>query len=261
MRNVTRALRVIQNLVSTRTWILDIICEDMDACNEFIKNSQSLKTLYDAFISVGCGILMIYFLSALINRTMNDELSIEFILREICKTLIGILFIKNGYALFVGISDFGVAIVDGLYTKSTYEFIEMSTSVRYSFWNTVFSFTMLIPNLIYFLIATCVSKVIIWGRMAELGLYISIAPIAISDLVVSGTSSNAYKYIKKVLALSLQGGVIVTSVLICQRFSEMLTDITNLSFGNFASSILIGVIMLKMLISSKSISEDIVGIK
>jgi len=265
MREVVKALRALDNYISSKTWILGEVMNDLKNTNEFLKNSTGFQNIYDVLIPIGCTIAIIYFLIAMIQSATEETLTPDVMVRNLIKTLVSVLLIKNGYDILLMACDLGPELASNIvYTDEAF-YLSAGTSVRYSFWNTILSFATLIPSLIYFIIVVCVSKCIVWARATEMGIYLCAAPLAFPDIAQNGFNSRGYKIIKKILTLSVQGVVIAMTVVVAQRLSASITDlelhpgIISLGINGFAKSLLIGILMIKMLVSSRSISEDIVG--
>ena len=258
MRDDFEFLRGVEHFTNSRTWILQIVLGDLNECGDFINNSNILQAIYDMFVPIGVGIAFIYFVMGLIDEASNSALTIDHIVKGLIKLFIAIMCIKNGYNLLIGIADVGRIIVNNFQLVETNIYVSQVTSIRYSFWNTVFNFTMLIPTLLLCLIIFVISKAITWSRMFEMGLYITIAPVALADISVSGIEGGGYRHLKRLLALSIQGVIIAVAIVVCSQISD-LVRVEEGIFAGFTNSFLISLIMIKIMTGSKNIAKDLIG--
>ena len=258
MREVLKILLYIQNLLSSRTWMLALVQNDLKASDEFLHSCEALKTLYDTFVPMGIGFAIMYLMMTLSNAVSEDNISMDIIVKSFVKFCIAVFFIKSGYDILLTLADIGqqiaLSFIQG--TLET-EYATVGTSVRYSFWSTFFTFMMAAPNLLYLILVFIASKVVIWSRALELGFYLLIAPFAFPNIAENGLNGSGLKYLKKVLALALQGAIMAVIIVICSRISEYI--LVDEKFSGLVSYILLGTILLKSLFDSKKIAESIVG--
>lgn len=258
MRTVLKILLAIQNFLNSRTWMLGVVLDDLTEGDTFLHNCESLKTVYDSLVPLGIGFAMMYLIMNLCNLVIEDNIGVETIVRAFIKFCIACFFIKSGYDILLTFADIGQKMASGLIQGDlAMDYVAIGNSTRYSFWTTFFYFALLVPNLIFLLLVVVASKVVVWGRTLELGFYLLIAPFAFPNIAEYGLSGSGLKYLKKILALSIQGVIMAITVIICSRISDQIL-VDDKLMGS-VSYLLIGTILLKSLFNSKATAQNIVG--
>ena len=243
MRESLRILLAIQNYLNSRTWMLGLVLKDLEAGDTFLHSCESLKTVYDTLVPMGMGFAIMYFVMNLCNAVAEDNVSMDII-------------IKSFILLYM--ADIGQAMAkEFIQGDLEMDYVAIGNSIRYSFWNTFFNFMLAVPNLLYLILVFIVSKVVVWTRTLELGFYLLIAPFAFPNIAEYGFSGAGLKYIKKILALAIQGAIMGITVVICSRISDAI--LVEDKFYGVVSYLLIGTILLKSLFDSKKTAQNIVG--
>ena len=260
MRESLRILLAIQNYLNSRTWMLGLVLKDLEAGDTFLHSCESLKTVYDTLVPMGMGFAIMYFVMNLCNAVTEDNVSMDIIVKSFVKLCMACFFIKCGYDILLYMADIGQAMAkEFIQGNLEMDYVAIGNSIRYSFWNTFFNFMLAVPNLLYLILVFIVSKVVVWTRTLELGFYLLIAPFAFPNIAEYGFSGAGLKYIKKILALAIQGAIMGITVVICSRISDAI--LVEDKFYGVVSYLLIGTILLKSLFDSKKTAQNIVGVR
>lgn len=121
------------------------------------------------------------------------------------------------------------------------------------------SFGKLIKPLMPYILATIGSLyglVIVYGRLFELYIRIAVAPIALADMFVKGADSTGFRFLREVVALSIQGAIIA---LILYTFSMVQTQ-GILGGSGISATVAMTIAQVALLGQSRSISKSLVGI-
>lgn len=121
------------------------------------------------------------------------------------------------------------------------------------------AFGKLIKPLMPYILATIGSLyglVIVYGRLFELYIRIAVAPIALADMFVKGADSTGFRFLREVVALSIQGAIIA---LILYAFS-MVQSQGLLGGSGISATVAMTIAQVALLGQSRSISKSLVGI-
>lgn len=196
--------------------------EDID---EAVSGAWKLaQAVYKKISPIGQGFVMLFFLIDIIEKTTKDQLTPEIFVRAFIKLLVAVLLITNGLAIVKGafalVYWIGELVGIGAVTDGTAS-NEVLNEIKYDLEN--FGGTLLAFGYIMELIAPWIGvlgcsiyiKVILWARILELFLRIAVAPIGMADMFSSGFSSSGFRYFKKIVALLLQGIIIIIILYLC----------------------------------------------
>lgn len=211
------------------------------------------------------GVLVcIYFMIELMNKLTNDNFSSEQFIKMLIKLVFSIIMIENIPQWSIYLMNFSTVFTDAIKGSIPgIASIDASAIIdKFSFLETLGALAlMLLPYAASFVVKIAVTF-IGYGRAIEIGLRSAFAPIGCADLVTGGTNSSGFRYIRRMLGIALQGGVMI-AVVICSS-----TVITQVAMGGEIKPfdlIFIGKYfgclgsMIGLLASSKQLAFELVG--
>lgn len=225
-------------------------------------NFDSVWSVIDSFSEsikmVASMLLVIHFLCYILEAVTKEQVSTDIFFKGFIKFIIGFFVVQNCSYLFGLLMDLG-DLLGAEMTLSTsasslsVEDIEKGLihhghMVAFNFTGTIYDgnlFTNIgnvllsIVNLIvcmpttflFWIVAfaaTLIAVILMTTRTLELAVRALFAPIAIVDLFEHGTNGSGFKYIKKFLAVAIQGAVIMAIMM-------MVGALAGLDVGNLAS--------------------------
>lgn len=232
--------------------------------------ADTMGTISDFLKPIAGVIVCMYFLMNLIDKATTDNFSSDQFIKMLLKLAFSIIIIENITDWSVRIMDFGIAFTNGIASSisgiSDLSTLDMQNIVEnMGFWSKLGGMAiLLIPWAISLLVRLGI-YFLVYGRAIEIGVRAIFSPIGCSDLMNGGVNSNGFKYIKKMLAVSIQGGVMLI-VVIC---SSLLTrDVFANDLGNgvsifdlafIAKYLGVSLSMVGIMAASKQIANDIIG--
>lgn len=218
------------------------------------------------------------FISALMEKNNFHEFDMSIFLRFIFKSTLSIWFLSNTFTIVNAIFDVGTWIV----TKTAGTISQSSGSMMdcYKGMQAVTTdlklgelVSLIIPAgfmMIVALIIVICTYVILFGRMIEIYIYISVAPIPMATVTHREFGDTGKNYLKSILAFALQGFFIILCVGIYallikgipDKFAEIAAGGGNVIVelnGQMMYIIALGVVLIFSMFKSGSVAKSIVG--
>jgi len=217
---------------------------------------------------IGAVLLTIYLVLELMEKLTTDNFSAEQFVKLLIKFAFGQIIITNitGWSFMfmnAGVS-FMMQIVDasGGISQATVDMGGIDNSL-----GGIIKGIALIAQLIIPFLISAVLRVAIYfmgfGRALEMILRSMMAPIGCADVITGGTNSSGIRYMKRMLGISLQGGIMIAIIAASALFiNELLVGEGVFTIGNTVFLMkYLGVVaaMVGILGQSKSIAFEIVG--
>lgn len=253
---------------------------DVDIDSNLVSAIEAVNT---AVIPVASVLICMYFLLDLMDKVTNDNFSSDQFIKMLIKLGFSEFLISNISTIAVSFMNAGSSFMIQIY-EATQASLPGGVDMTLEMTNDMGLFeclaivvAMLFPFIASFLIQIAV-YFMGYSRAIEMILRSMFAPIGCADFVMGGVHSGGMRYIKKMLAICLQGGIMVGIVLASSYFIN--TIITN-AFNNGgdlhgAGTIIamlsgtgqflflvkyfgVQLAMVGMLGTAKSISQEMVG--
>ena len=265
---------VLNALIGFTTWansseaMLSAIKGDISSASGLL-NNPFFKTAYETFIPIAIELAIIYFLLELIENATSGKMTTEVIVKGLMKLAFTVMIIQNAFELLKYIANFGDELCNALLANESNfsnNFVNASVASVNNGWEFIAKLLAIIPAAIKWFILIICSKLIIYGRSIELGVYLSLSPLAFPSIVSQGMDGDAFKYVKKYAAICLQGAIIALTVIVGTRInnSRVIPEV-NMGSGEFIANIGGGLIMylclLFMLFQSRRISNEVMGVQ
>lgn len=227
----------------------------------------------EVVLPIASVLVCIYFMIVLMDKISTDSFSTDQFITLLIKLVFSILIIQNATEITSKILSFGKEFLT-LVEVAGAETIESKVG-ELSFFESLFGFIiMLIPWLLS-QIAKLIMYFFTFGYAIELSVRISLAPIGFADLVSGGANSNGYRYLKKLIAMAMQGGIMILILAGGAAIQNVVLE-TTFDIENFADliklvipGVTVGASMLQiigiqfatvgLLGSAKSIANDLIG--
>lgn len=159
------------------------------------------------------------FIKTLCDKNNFKEIDVHYSIMFVVKSAIGVLMLSKTMTLVMGFFDVGSYIA-----RQAVEYIE-SQSLAESFLNNLklesldlgdlalIGLLAVIMNLLSMAITVCI-YIILYGRMIEIYLHISVAPIPMSTIINQDFGETGKNYLRLIFSLALQGFLIIGCVAI-----------------------------------------------
>lgn len=270
------------------------IMTKFSAAFEKLLNNEKLVALASTIIIIGTSIMVLYFLIEIAGMASEKNFSINQMFRALLKMLIAYMLITNALTLVKYFVQFGDVLSNEISIDFTTSFFSNSEKQK-MFLEGLDNLGSvekigLIANFAFPFLFAMVAKggliFVIMSRVIELVVRAIFAPFAVADCFQDFSRSGAIRYLKKILALSLQlvviSGICIGTALLFQEINgtgDPLTDLlkagvtgqsyTTASIRSFIDHIFgnnywwcLGLMLTKigLLVKSISICNDIVGV-
>lgn len=183
------------------------------------------STFNNVILPVGYTLLCLYFLLELLERTTHEHFNLEQFMRLLIKLLIGKLMMDNCMALLDGLTSFANILSSGI-SKNVVETslvnAEGLKTHNLKFWEEAMVWLRLVIPYTAMIIANLLAKITIYSRAIELIVRTLMAPIGMADIFAEGMRGAGFRYLKKFLAVNLQGAIILVIVMAMNFFNQSL---------------------------------------
>lgn len=229
------------------------------------------KLAYTSLTSVALSLIVMYFLFSITDKVAQGQMTIEIFVPEFIKLLAAAFLVLEGYNFFKLLISLGESITKTVGNSFTND--RTTNNLRYMVETNaddsaivqVSVLAVLIIPTIFGLLARLSIYVVCIGRALEIIVRLALSPIAVADVFGNGLNSGGFRYIKKFLAVTLQGAVIIVIIHIMGTLNATLaippdndTSVSAL-FGNLMKVVFVNLAGVSLIIKSQSIVNDVVG--
>lgn len=234
--------------------------------------------IYDSIcVPIATALVLIYFIVNIIERVTQQNFDLEYVIKSLLKLFVGLYLIQNGLTLMTTIYSLSFSFLNEVVSNNIAEAnLKMTAQTAFKqltgeAWNQTESWgtlktighawdyiTVFIPW-ICLNVLKIVIRFVCYTRLIEFYIKTATAPIALSDFFTEGMHSNGWKFIKGYIAIALQAGVIMLSVVI---FNAIAAGIYTSGDGWWAFIIkyfALGFATVGVMLKSLSLTKEIVG--
>lgn len=234
-----------------------------DPDNILYKAWSSLENAYNYTAAIGVSFLLLYFFIELIEKSTTDNFTTDHIVRMLLKLIAGVVlitlgleFVKNvvtlGNSFYTDIQSAitgaaGGSPITNVVVKNAYFKLKDC-----GIWDGIgYMLAIIVPSL-FVTLAKIGFTAVALGRVIEMCLRMLFAPIGMSNLYSNGSNAPGIRYMKKLLAVALQGVLIYAVIIIYPIL---------LSTGvNLVKSVAMTFVAVGAAAKSQSVANDIVGV-
>lgn len=225
---------------------------------------KSMKDTYKNIVSpVGLALVTLYFLIELIDKTTKDNFSLEHFFKLMLKIVVAKLLIENGWDILNGCINIGSNLAEAIVASpknvsSTAKLLD-DYAKEIQDTNTIGNLGMIIQWFlpwVFSWISKVICIVVCWGRMIEIGVRATIAPIAMADIFSDGTHSGGFRYMRKFLAVCLQAAVIMIIIQISGIIQGLIIGKGTITMFK---AVIVGLSTCMMVIRSQQFASDLTG--
>lgn len=222
-------------------------------------------------LPLGFILFLIYFLIALVDKNTTDTLNIEQIFKMLLKFLVALFLVQNSLDIVETLMSWGTLMVNKVNSAGLsagtmsgiaddLKALAAEETGNYGLIKSLgFIIKLILPWAITWII-NIIIKVQCYVRLFEMMIMACGAPIATADIFLEGTSGGAIRYLKRMLAVALQGGIML---MIAMLFSSIAGAgiMSGAGFSEYVGSYLVfGVAACLLIGKSNQIARDWVGV-
>lgn len=253
------------------TAIIGIVANDVKALNSAYANSAIIENCYNTLAPIALILCLAYLITGWTQESLNPKSTKEIYLKMFVRFICSCLLIINGFKIMTFFQTFfdsmTLEIIDKMYVSSITQVTDIPSFLGGIF-ELVCAIFFIRPQLIITVVYIIIVKIVLVKRSIDIGVHIVLSCLTMPSLILESKHSNFIMYLKRFAALCLQGGVIVTMVIIStivmqEAFSipGPAEDITIYVFSwvSIAKDAVILLTMCSLLFKSRKISMDLVG--
>lgn len=248
-----------EGLIATTVNALSVLPQNTD---------QVITAIADVMKPIGSVMVCIYFLMALMDKVTAESFTTDHFIKLLIKLVFSIVVLDNIANWSLLIMQFGTtftAAVAGAADLTEIRSLNAESIVeQLGFMQMAFTIAMMLIPWAATLLVRVAIYFLTYGRAIEIGVRAAFSPLGCADLINGGANSNGFRYIKKMLAISVQGGIMLIVVIFaCNLVNSMLMD--TVSSINPLDLVFIGkylgclMSMVGMMAASKTIANDVIG--
>lgn len=221
----------------------------------------------DVMIPVASVLAGVFFIIEAIDKITSERFNYEVLIKLLLKLVVSIAIISNASDWALKFMDFGVTFAATLVGTLTNENVFKASGIvdGLNWFQQMIAVVMLaVPWLISFLVRIAIFA-LCYGRTIEMGVKSIFAPIGCADIMTGGANSNGFRYIKGLIAIAIQGGLMVIITAVASGIIGS-TVYSNLQPKNGLLSLVFlgqyfGIVaaMVGMLGASKGIAKELIG--
>jgi hypothetical protein len=236
-----------------------------------------VKNIYDVFSVVGVMLVLIYFLMTTMDRTLQQGTSQELFIKSFGELAIALILMVHGYDIMTSFVNLGTAMLtsvqNGLNGTNGGESLAdlkwqeikdgaWSGKILGSIYYIGKYLSLAIPALLME-IGKLLVMVAALSRALEIIIYSLFFPLATADIFKNGMNSSGIRYMKKYLAICLQGAVMV-GILISANYINAALNASKDTIGESISDPFyqLGTVLVTVMLifKSRQIANDVVGV-
>lgn len=216
--------------------------------------------LYNVILPIGELLAFIYYLLELMEKSLNDKFSAEQLARDTIKLVGMLLILRMGFELLT----WGVQLASFVYKKlqSITGFQDNTSACRFAECNARDFFgaighmmSMMFPWLLMS-IARVVVRVICWSRVLGIIVRVIFAPIGMADSVKGGTSSQGFRYFKKIVSLAMQGALILG---VSVAYNLIVSAISVDGSIGWVQPVVLAAVVITLIFKTSSMADEMLG--
>ena len=249
---------------------------DLSATGPFKDIYTFISAMIDIFMGAGVALATIYLVFTLMDRSASQGSSSEMLYRTLIEYVFAIIFILYSLDMVQGAAAIGAAAVEDVQTVLADGGLSSSGTLTTELdaikngdshkWEKAISyigmlaFTLMLPA-ICAVIGQVLVIVACMSRGITFIIYGCFTPIAVADVFKDGMRSSGVRYIKKIIALALQGPVILLCVIGSRALQSSLAESTSGATGMLGAFYNLGLtfVTVMLVFKSQSFANDIVG--
>lgn len=258
-----------QDLVNRVSNVLNISSNSL-----YSTGYQAVETIYNTCVGVALGLVVMYFLFSVTDKVAQGQMTIEIFIPELIKLIAAAYLIDKGFELFKIFIQIGDSIMKVNLSKTPNS--SNSELINAVYQDCKGSIVRSIAYMCQFcipyalsMVATIVILLVSYGRALEIFVRLAVSPLALADCFGQGLNSGGFRYLKKFLAVCLQGIVIVGMIYIWSSISA--TVINNATQGSDAlvgigkqtkaifEIVILNFALAGSIIKSQQLVNDVVG--
>ena len=223
------------------------------------------------FLPIASVLVCICFTLELMQKVTSDNFNTDQFIKMLLKLAIEIVIINNATQIAKKIVKFGIAFTGAVGGGSS-EMAGITVSEIGFIQGLVLIVVMILPFFIS-LVAFIIGYFQVYSYQLEFTVYAAAAPLGLADFLSNGIHSNGMKYMKKLLALAIQGGIMILILAAASILQQEMVggisfslsswdDIANMLkslFNTFFACIGIQLAVVGTLGQAKTISQAIIG--
>ena len=253
------------------TVIIGIVSDDVKALNSIYSNSGLIEECYNILAPISLILCLAYLITGWTQESLNPKSTKEIYLKLFIRFICSCMLIMNGYEIMIFFHKFfdsmTLEIIDKMSIASPGN-ISNTPNFLGGFFELIFSLIFMLPQVLITIIYFVIVKVVLVRRSIDIGAHIVLSSLTMPSFILESKHSNFIMFLKRFAALCLQGGIIVTIVIVSNIVMKEALVIMGpdgfdtiyvFSWLSSLKNIIIVLTMVSLLFKSRGIAMDLVG--
>lgn len=227
---------------------------------------------YDQFVIVGQILLLVFAMTDLFKYLSSPNITVEVIFKLLMKYVIGFVVLSYLWKIVTFILMLSSEVFSKLasITSLNYQVIANKCPYATSVKNDIFDGFIAIGDLflpyVIMWLAKLMTIILCWARILELCARTIFAPIGAADLIATGTQGSGYRYLKKLLAVAIQGSAILAIFYINSILMASLTVGSGqganyyINYSGVFISVVLSIVSLLSVVKVSSVINDVFNV-
>jgi hypothetical protein len=215
----------------------------------------TISSAYTVIKTVGLTLVIIFFSTELFDLYAEDRLNAELFIRVFIKLVVSILIMENGFQIveiFIGMSSLIFdKLTDGVSSTLATNHCNYNYLLQAGLFEGIGELGKIVVPYATLSATLMVMQFFCYLRLIDVLVKTLFAPIGMADLGFKGTSGSGWRYLKKLMASALQGGVMLIIL-----FVQSLLAIN----ANWFVTLILYITMIMTFRKASAIASDILGV-
>lgn len=222
-----------------------------------------------AVTAIGRMLCFLYFLLDLLEHATRDTFTVEAFVKSFAKLMI--LFVVFDPTNLQAITNFASALNNFVFAKisegwgsgEAAELRALLNEMKRTSWIKCIGYILkadLMFPAVSVLISMIVALFIGIGRVIEIAVYRAMIPLGICSIYNGGVNSSGFRYLKKYVALELQGSIMFLALVVGSLVSKEIGSAVGGDLLGLLVDIAFSLATCAIIVRSKNIANDIVGV-
>ena len=246
----------------------DFLIDCVTSINQNPLEIEGIKTLIETIgqvvLPIAAVLLCMHLLIELMDKMTSDSFNAEQFVKLLMKFVFGQIIISNATEWSMTFMTVGTKLMADIQAGLTITSIGLAETVEaMNFWTQIGVFAQLmLPLLASFLLRIAV-YFMAYSRLVEMVLRAMMSPMGCADVVTGGAHSSGIRYLKRMLAISVQGAMMLAIIATASALlagDGIFVDGISITDVMFLGKYLgLMAAMVGLMGTSKSIANEVVG--
>ena len=275
-QELNRLLSSLGTMFNMSKWVMVLTKNQLVAVDKFITSNNWIKTGYEALIPISIGLMLMYCMVSLLEKTVVQEITMDDFVRFLIKFFMGSMLIKYGYSLLIGMLQLCEKMTTLVTIEADYTDVGARTVAKLGLIEIIVKLLELPGTMVGIIFMSVAVIFVMITRQVEIAVYTVMAPLALSDCMSARFfETKAFRFLKVYLSFALQSVIIVLVLYVASNFNSHLATSISLGIQTLGilkylpktgwfmflnSNSLYALLIISLIFKSKSMARSLLGV-